>query len=283
MLPDGYYSAAAGNAATPQPGAPGGPATGYGAGGYAPTGYGATQTAGAAGAAGAGWMQPQTPAWPREQGGGTPTPWPQYGASGTGGAGGLPGTGLPGSGGTPVQHTPGRRKPMRSEVPPHVLLSIRLIWAGLAAGLLELVFALVLLGKYDSVAGPHPVTTTELSAQSMAGTVALAGVIPSFLGLFCWFWLARACRRGRGWTRIAAAVLAAIDTACLLLLILGTHDIAAAGTHDTALKAVACLPWLAGLASAVLLWGNQARAFFLAWRKLFAYPVIREAGPVELR
>jgi hypothetical protein len=164
-----------------------------------------------------------------------------------------------------VQYTPGRRRPMNSEVPSHVLLSIRLMWAGLVASALELLFGIMALGKFDQTAGSHPAGHEELTAQTMAGIAAIT-VVVSFVGLFCWVLLAIACRRGRGWTRIAAAVLAGLDTVLLLFIILGTHDIVP--THwDAGLKAVGCLAWIIGLAAAVLLWGNQAKAYFLAWRK----------------
>jgi hypothetical protein len=140
---------------------------------------------------------------------------------------------------------------MTSEVPAHVLLSIRLMWAGLAAGLLELIFGFGALRHYNHAGGA--------AAHSMAGNVALTAITASLLGLACWIWVARATRRGRDWSRIVAAVLAGIDTVCLLFIILGTHG-------DAALKIVGCVPWSIGIAAALLLWGNSARAFFLAWR-----------------
>jgi hypothetical protein len=154
---------------------------------------------------------------------------------------------------------------MTSEVPSHVLLSIRLMWAGLAAGAVELIFGIMALGKFDQRAGSHPSTTEQLAAQTMAGIAAIS-VVVSFIGLFCWVWLAVATRRGRGWTRIAAAVLAGLNTVGLLFIILGTHDILR--THfDSGLKAAGCVAWMIGLTAAVLLWGNQAKSYFLAWRK----------------
>ena len=329
MLPDGYYAAATGNAATPGAGAtPVPPGTGYGATGYAatqsggaagwsqPGGVGGAGVAGVAGGPGvvsgpgvaggsgapgwsgaagwpgaapatsgmpaAGWpgqptqapwgqapvatpagkQQPATP-WPNQSGG--QTPWPQYG---TGAAAGMPGAGVPGvgvgvgvgsAGAAAMQYRPGRRRPMTSEVPPHVLLSIRLMWAGLAAGVLELIFGLGALAHFNYGA-KHAITRVgRLSAQSMAGNVALTAILASLLGLVCWVWLARATRSGRGWARIAAAVLAGIDTVCVLFIILGTHGY-------PALKVIGCVPWSIGLAAALLLWGNSARAFFLAWR-----------------
>jgi hypothetical protein len=268
MLADGYYAAATGNPATPQPGPGAGSGAGYGTpAGYGATGYAATQAAGGA------WQQPQTPAWPGAGSpgsgtpmtpatpwpqppatpwpnqGSTPSTWPQYGVSG--------GTGQPVAG-APMPYTPGRRRPMKGEVPRHVLLSVRLMWFGLAAGVLELLLGLIALGKFDKTATKHPFTHDQLTAQTMAGIVAINGVIISLLGLVCWVWLALATRNGRGWTRIAAAVLAGIDMISLLFLILGTNS-------DWGLKLVAGIAWAFGVAAALLLWGNSARAFFLAW------------------
>jgi hypothetical protein len=94
----------------------------------------------------------------------------------------------------------------------------------------------------------------------MAGALYLTTVLGGALGIACWLVMAAACRRARPWTRVAATVLLALDTASLLTVLLYTHD-------DPGAKAASIVVWIVGLAATIPLWTGQATTFFLAWRR----------------
>jgi hypothetical protein len=99
----------------------------------------------------------------------------------------------------------------------------------------------------------------QLVQNQMVGAMVIA-VVAAVIGLVCWAVLAVACRRGRGWTRIAGTVLLGIYTLVLLLVCVKTHN-------DSAARFTTLLAWALGLAAAIPLWSQRARDFFYAWRK----------------
>ena len=212
--------------------------------------------------------------WPPQPGGATP--WPGGGV-----------TGAPGGADALSQYRLGTRKPMTNEVPEPVLIAIRLMYAGFAATCAALVTSLMMLGRYTRQANlekqavaawtqrsqnAHLVgvklaeaakATNHVHAQSvqnqMAGAMVIA-VVAAVIGLACWAVLAVACRRGRGWTRIAGTVLIGLYTLVLLLVCVSTHN-------DAAARFTTLLVWALGLATLIPLWSQRARDFFYAWRK----------------
>jgi hypothetical protein len=94
----------------------------------------------------------------------------------------------------------------------------------------------------------------------MAVNLDLTTVLGGAIGIVCWLVIARACRRGRSWTRIAGTVLLALNTASLLTVLLATQN-------DAGVKTTSLLVWIIGLAATIPLWGRQASTFFLAWRR----------------
>ena len=96
--------------------------------------------------------------------------------------------------------------------------------------------------------------------QTMASTLDVTTALGGAIGIVCWLVIAAACRRAHSWTRIAGTVLLALDTASLLTVLLATHN-------DPGVKAASLVVWIIGLAATIPLWGRQASAFFLAWRR----------------
>jgi hypothetical protein len=96
--------------------------------------------------------------------------------------------------------------------------------------------------------------------QQLAGTLEFTTVIGGALGIVCWLVIARACRRGRSWSRIAGTVLLALNTASLVTVLHATQN-------DDGVKTTSLLVWIIGLAATIPLWGPQASNFFLAWRR----------------
>jgi hypothetical protein len=165
---------------------------------------------------------------------------------------------------------------MTNEVPEAVLIAIRLMYAGFAATCAALVTSLMVLGRYTQAAAKakkdattatnhglvrvaHDLLAKESAQNQMAGAMVIA-VVAAVIGLVCWAVLARACRRGRGWTRIAATVLLGLYTLVLLLVCVSTH-------LDPGARFTTLLAWALGLAATIPLWSQHARDFFHAWRK----------------
>jgi hypothetical protein len=72
--------------------------------------------------------------------------------------------------------------------------------------------------------------------------------------------LAAAARRGRSWVPTVASLLFGLDTAGLLIVLLGTHN-------DPGVLATSIIIWLIGLTATIPLWGRQARDFFALYRR----------------
>jgi len=252
MLPDGYLSAATRGMTGGQPGGLQ-PGTGQpGAGQPQIPGFPSAQQGArhgpATSALAPGWQsaaatQYPAPSW--QQPGGTPTtPWPQPGSPGAG---------------TPVPYAPGRRRPMKIEVPPAVQAAAGLMWTGLGATVCQLIASLLVWGRYSHDAKHDLLLINREHANAMAGHIAVA-IFADLLGLIAWIWLATATRRGRGWTSIVGSVLAGLYSIIALTILLATHN-------DPGVKVFTLIVWVFALASVFLLWSQQTRQFFTAWRR----------------
>jgi hypothetical protein len=221
------------------------------------------------------------PAWP-QQGAQAPapgTPWPpQQPASGgswpgagqpSGPGGAASGPSYPGAASPLAQYSLGsgpRWRPTRAEIPVAVLGSIRLMYIGAAATLANLIVGAVVASRDNAYWTAHQhafhlaVRLAAKHDQQMAGALDLTTVVGGALGIACWLVMATACRRARPWTRVAATVLLALDTASLLTVLLYTHD-------DPGAKAASIVVWIVGLAATIPLWTRQATNFFLTWRR----------------
>jgi NAD/NADP transhydrogenase beta subunit len=161
-----------------------------------------------------------------------------------------------------VQYTPGRRKPMASEVPQVVHNAVRLMYAGFAVTVVAFVASLIAFGRYShnvNVDRDAGLTDAENHQNSMAGAMAIA-LVTDLLGLICWIWIAAAARRGGGWTRIAGTVLLCVYSVITLVVVLGTKN-------DPGAEFTTVLVWALGVASVIPLWSQPAREFFSGWRR----------------
>jgi hypothetical protein len=147
-------------------------------------------------------------------------------------------------------------------VPPDVLIAIRLMYAGFVATALDVLLSLLVLGRYVKAANQARDLNhlAVMDAQNVMADSIAVGLIADVLGLACWAWLAVAARRGNGWTRAAGTVLLVIYTVCTLFVVFGTH-------RDPGPQFTSVLVWAIGVATVIPLWSQQARDFFLAWRK----------------
>jgi hypothetical protein len=253
MMPDGYLTAATRGMPGAMPGTvqPGQPGAGQPGTRQPQTpGFPTSQQAPRQGpptlAPPSGWQSPATqypaPSW-QQPGGAPATPWPQSGTP---------------SVQTPVPYTPGRRRPMKTEVPAAVQAAVGMMWTGLAATVCSLIFSGLVLGRYNYDAKHDVMLLNREHAHAMAGHLSLA-ILAELIGIVAWIWLATASRRGHGWTSIAGTVLAGLYSIIALTVLLATHN-------DPAAKVFTLIVWAVALAAVFLLWSRQAREFFAAWR-----------------
>jgi Protein kinase domain len=261
----------------PQAGAPQAPAPGaqYGTPSW-PQAGGPSGPSGPGGAPASATLQ--APSWPSQQpsSGGS---WPGGGQpSGPGGAS------YP-SGGTPLaQYAPGRRRPTKAELPPPVLGAARLMYLGAVLTALNILFGNQVKTGYSQQAAQQTLTAAndksqavrypdrgfDLMAKSataaarhfntMAGEISVVVGLGGLIGVVCWLVLAAAARRGRSWVPTVASLLFGLDTAGLLIVLLGTHN-------DPGVQATSIIIWLIGLVATIPLWGRQARDFFALYRR----------------
>jgi hypothetical protein len=141
-----------------------------------------------------------------------------------------------------------------------VRTATRLMYAGLAATVIALLSSLINLGIYTrdaTDAKNHFRFTLQAHENQMAGSMTVA-VVADFIGIACWVMLAIACRRGRGWTRVAGTALLGVYTVVMLFVLVGTHN-------DPGAQFFTLLVWVLGVAAVIPLWTQQARDFFATW------------------
>lgn len=147
--------------------------------------------------------------------------------------------------------------------PPALVNAVRLMWAGAALALIgavvTLAFASRIKNAVDKAAlkanataasrGKTPLTAAQIHTLENATVVVLAVVL--LVGVVLWMWMAWANNRGRGWARIVATVLFALNTLSLVFSF---------GRASITIIFV-ILGWLVGLGAIVLLWRKETTAF----------------------
>jgi Protein kinase domain len=175
----------------------------------------------------AGGPPPQTPA----------VAWPERSRA--------PHSPAPGWSAQPAPASPGIPGPVRT--------AIRLMYAGAAVSLVNVIVSLAAINLIKTAfEAQHPLA--QDSAQ-VAATLAAAGVIISGLvGIWIWLGLASATRKGRSWPRTAGTILLGLDTIGLLTT-LGRANI-------PTVKVFGVLIWLIGLMAVISLWRRQSSDYF---------------------
>ena len=146
--------------------------------------------------------------------------------------------------------------------PKSVANAVRLMYAGAALSIIELILAVVSTGSIRSAvqkAARQRHTTLTHSQLSTVVTFDIAFTVAiSLLAVGLWLWMARACGRGRSWARIVSSVLFGLNT--LFTLINFARPSVSIGL------VLNLLVWLAGLGAIIFLWQRDSGAFFQAGR-----------------
>ena len=163
-----------------------------------------------------------------------------------------------GAEGTAGRRPPGHATPLRARarirMPESVRGAVRLMYASAAYALIWAISAVLIVDK-----GKNPFASLTLGSEVVVA--AISCVIP----VTVWLWVARACRAGRNWARVASTVFFGLYTVVALLVLMRYRHLTG-GFIGTVLIAAT---WLIGGGSILLLWQRRSGSFFksagLAW------------------
>jgi len=157
----------------------------------------------------------------------------------------------------PVSYPPPYQvgRPPVAVLPASMRNAIGLMYAGAA---FALVYAIGVVIVASAIISKHPAVTAARSGHVTVGGVAAATVVLSAIEIALWLWIARACRKGKGWARVTGTVLFGVHTLGFLGVLVNTHS----GLGLA--KLLTTLSWLIACGAVVFLWKRPSSAFFQA-------------------
>lgn len=144
--------------------------------------------------------------------------------------------------------------PQRPPMPNSVQTAVRLMYAGAALSVIELIVGLTTIGSVKTAiqkAYPH-YTASQVHSLEVASIV--IGVLVGLISVGLWLWMARANAAGRNYARITGTVFFGLSTLFLLLSLRSPH--ASLGLIFN------LLVWLAGLGAVIMLWRSESAPWF---------------------
>ena len=170
--------------------------------------------------------------------------------SGPGGQAGVRET-FRGPGDAAGRRRPDHAKSPRVPMPDSVRGAVRLMYASAAYAVIWAICAVLIVDR-----GKNPFASLTLGSET--GVAAISCVIQ----VTVWLWVARACRAGRSWARVAGTVFFGLYTVVALLVLIRYRHFSP-GFIGTALIAAT---WLIGGGATLLLWQRRSGLFFKAAR-----------------
>ena len=142
----------------------------------------------------------------------------------------------------------------RPPAPNSVQTAVKLMYAGAALSLIELIVSLATIASLKSaILKKYPnYSSTQVHSAEIA--IVAGVVIEAVIAIGLWLWMARASAAGRNYARITGTVLFAVYTLFLLL------DLRRPSVGIGLIFAV--LVWLAGLGAVVMLWRKDSSEYF---------------------
>ena len=142
----------------------------------------------------------------------------------------------------------------RPPAPNSVQTAVKLMYAGAALSLIELIVSLATIASLKSaILKKYPnYTSTQIHSAEVA--IVAGVVIEAVIAIGLWLWMAWANGNGRSWARVVSAVFFGINTLDLLISLFAVHAVA------TLIIGVAI--WLVGLAAIVLIFSKESRPFY---------------------
>jgi hypothetical protein len=142
----------------------------------------------------------------------------------------------------------------RPTAPNSVQTAVKLMYAGAALSVIELVVSLATLGSLKSAILKDYPHYTSSQVHSTQVAIVAGVVIEAVIAIGLWLWMARASEAGRNYARITGTVLFAVYTLFLLL------DLRRPSVGIGLVFSL--LVWLAGLGAVVMLWRRESSEFF---------------------
>jgi hypothetical protein len=142
----------------------------------------------------------------------------------------------------------------RPTAPNSVQTAVKLMYAGAALSLIELVVSLVTIASLKSAILKKYPNYSSTQVHSAEVAIVAGVVIEAVIAIGLWLWMARASRAGRNYARITGTVLFAVYTLFLLL------DLRRPSVGIGLVFAV--LVWLAGLGAVIMLWRRESSEYF---------------------
>jgi hypothetical protein len=147
--------------------------------------------------------------------------------------------------------------PQRPSAPASVLTAVKLMYAGAALSLVNMVITLTQKDAIRKAIAANNPNLTQ-SQLDVGVNVGLAfGVIVGLLGVGLWVWMASANKKGYSWARVVSSVLFGVNTLGLLYVLF-------TATSTAIQKVVGVLIWVVGLGALVFLWRSDSSAYFNA-------------------
>jgi hypothetical protein len=161
-----------------------------------------------------------------------------------------------GPAGTGAEETAERRRPdhaaplrarPRVPMPDSVRDAVRLMYTSAAYGLVWAICAVLVVDR-----GKNPFASLTLGSETVVAAISCV------IQVTVWLWVARACRTGSNWARVAGTVFFSLYTVVVLLVLIRYRHFAA-GLIGTVLIAAI---WLIGGGLMLLLWQRRSGPFF---------------------
>lgn len=142
----------------------------------------------------------------------------------------------------------------RPSAPNSVQTAVKLMYAGAALSLIELVVTLITISSLKSAILRKFPNYTSSQVHSAEIAIVAGVVIEAVIAIALWLWMARANAAGRNYARITGTVLFAVYTLFLLL------DLRRPSVGIGLV--FAALVWLAGLGAVIMLWRRESSEYF---------------------
>jgi len=142
-----------------------------------------------------------------------------------------------------------------------VISALWLMYTGLAATVLAVILSLVDIGRLGNLAKQYQSVDTIAYNQETAYIILLVflALIGGIIGIAIWIVCAVAVRKGRHWGAVLGTVFFGLNCVSMMTIAFGTQG-------DPATKIMSVLMWVIGLVAVILLWQNQSRGFYRAFR-----------------
>jgi membrane protease YdiL (CAAX protease family) len=137
--------------------------------------------------------------------------------------------------------------------PRSVITAVRFMYSGAILYVLSVIWTVAGIGKATSTILQSQPTDTASQVHSAAVQQIVFMAAGELFGAALWLWMARKNSAGRGWARVVASALFAIDTLVTLLIVIG-------GGLGGSLFTVA--EWAVELIATIWLWREESSQYF---------------------